>query len=207
MRYIIGIVAGSFVTLALFYFMSTLISGSKKQPDPNEMGSVVDFIRVKQEEQVKTRDRAKPKEPPPPKKPPQKPKLDVASQDKPQSQDLNMRTPKMADSLKGGMGPYLGGGGGGPSGDAEEMPIVRINPQWPQKARIRGIEGYVTVSFTITKTGSIRDVEVVDANPPRIFNRVVKKAVLRWKYKPKYVDGQPVERTQQVTLDFKLSED
>lgn len=207
MRYLAALVAGTLVTLGLFYLMSYLISQGKDQNKLDlSTGSVVEFIRVRQDENLQTRERVVPKKPEPPKEPPSQPKVNVASNEKPQAQDLNIQAPKIADGLKGGMGPYLGGGGGGASGDSEEMPIVRIEPQYPQQAAMQGIEGYVTVSFIITKTGSTRDVKVIDANPPRVFNQAAQRAVLRWRYKPRYVDGEPVERPGTVTLDFKLSD-
>ncbi len=204
MRYIYALMAGGLVTLGLFYFMSTLISQGKKEPARYDDASFVDFIRVKQEENLQTRNREIPKKPPPPQQPPSKPKLQVAQNDKPQAEDLNIRAPALADGLKGGMGPYLGGGGGG-NQDAEEMPIVRIQPQYPQKARMRGIEGFATVQFTITKSGSVRDPKILEANPPRVFDRAAMKAVLKWRYKPKLVDGEPVERVTAVTLEFNLA--
>lgn len=206
MRYLLALVAGTLVTLGLFYFMSVLISQGKDPKLDKDLGSVVEFIRAPQDENLQTRERMVPQKPPPPERPPEQPKMDVASNDRPQADDLNIQAPKIADGLKGGMGPYLGGGGGG-SGDAEEMPIVRIEPQYPPQAQMQGIEGQVTVSFTVTKTGSISDVKIEAANPPRVFNQAAQRAVMRWRYKPKLVDGEPVERRLSTTFDFKLASD
>lgn len=205
MRYLYALGAGMLVTLGLFYFMSVLISQKKELSKDHEAGNMVDFIRMRQDESLQTRERVVPDKPPPPQQPPQQPRLDVASNERPQAQDLNIQAPNLADGLRGGTGPYLGGGGGA-TGDAEEMPIVRIEPQYPQQAQMQGIEGSVTVSFTITKTGSVRNVRIVEANPPRVFNQAVQRAVMRWRYKPRYVDGEPVERTAYTTLDFTLAD-
>ena len=202
MRYLLALGAGGVVTLGLFYFMSVLISQGKKKPVDNDLGPVVEFIRVKRDQETKTRNRELPKKPPPPKAAPSKPKMQVADNDQPQADQLDMPQPKIANGLKGGVGPYLGGGGGG--GDGEVMPIVRINPQMPRKAAMKGIEGYVTVKFKVTKSGGTSDVKVVEARPPRIFNRAAKRAILKWKYKPQMVEGKAVEIEQMVRLDFKL---
>ncbi|SMF20581.1 energy transducer TonB [Pseudobacteriovorax antillogorgiicola] len=204
MRYLVALGAGGLVTLGLFYFMSVLISQGKKKPVENDLGPVVEFIRVKRDQETKTRSRELPKKPPPPKAAPSKPKMQVAENDQPQAEQLDMPQPKIANGLKGGMGPYLGGGGGGGNSDGEVMPIVRIAPQMPRKARMRGIEGYVVASFTVTKSGSVSDVKIVEAKPPRIFNREAKRAILKWKYKPQIVDGKAVEIPQTIRLDFKL---
>lgn len=201
MRYLIALGSGSLVTLGLFYFMSVLISQGKKKPLNSDLGPVVEFIRVKRDQDTKTRNRELPKKPPPPKAAPSKPKMQVADNDKPQADQLDMPQPKIANGLKGGLGPYLGGGA---ASDGEVMPIVRISPQMPRKAAMRGIEGYVVVQFTVTKSGTTSDVKIVESKPPRIFNRNAKRAILKWKYKPQVVDGKPTEIQQKVRLDFKL---
>ncbi len=207
MRYLIALGAGGAVTLVLFFFMSVLIDQGKKKSVVNDLGPVVEFIRVNRESETKTRNRELPKKPPPPKPMPSKPKLQVAQNDQPQEDDLQMQAPRIANGLKGGLGPYLGrGGGGGGDGNADIMPIVRITPQMPRKAAMRGIEGYVTLEFTVTKSGSTKDVKILEARPPRIFNRNAKRAILKWRYKPQFVDGKAVELLQRVRLEFKLED-
>lgn len=69
------------------------------------------------------------------------------------------------------------------------LPMVKVNPTYPQPAATKGIEGFVDVIFDVTETGSTKNIEVVYAEPERIFNSSVIKAVSRWKYKPKMEDG------------------
>ncbi len=84
-------------------------------------------------------------------------------------------------------------------------PIVRIQPNYPVDAARDGIEGWVQLQFTIDASGKVRDVEVVDAQPKRIFDREARRAMLRWKYKPTLVNGKPVEQSgMSVVLEFKL---
>ena len=75
------------------------------------------------------------------------------------------------------------------------MPMVRVNPIYPQPAAAKGIEGFVDVIFDVSETGSTQNIEVVYAEPERIFNSAVVKAVSRWKYKPKMEDGVAVRMT------------
>lgn len=207
MRYLLALGAGGVVTIILFFFMSALIDQGKKRSDFKDTGQIADFVRNTRETDTKTRSRELPKKPPPPKPMPSKPKLQVADNEQPQDEDLQMQAPLIANGLKGGMGPYLGrGGGGGGNGNADIMPIVRINPQMPRKAAMRGIEGYVIVQFTVTKSGSTKDVKILEARPPRIFDRAAKRAILKWRYKPQLVDGKPVEVMQRVQLDFNLED-
>lgn len=98
-----------------------------------------------------------------------------------------------------GMDMNLGmGTGGNFSGDGEYMPIVAVAPEYPRRAASRGIEGFVTVEFTVTTNGSTRDVEVVDAvdtegRETSIFNRAAIRAAERFKFRPRVIDGEPVE--------------
>lgn len=205
MRYLVALAAGGVVTLLLFLFMSELIDQGKKQAPQTGVDNIVEFVRSKRDDETKTRSRELPKKPPPPKPAPSKPKLAVSDADQPQQDDLQMQTPQIANGLKGGIGPYLGRGGGGGNATASRTPIVRINPQYPRKAAMRGTEGYVTMQFTITTSGSVKDVQIIDSKPPRLFDRAARSAVLKWRYRPELVDGKPVEVTgETVTLDFNL---
>jgi len=81
-----------------------------------------------------------------------------------------------------------------PGSDQGEMPIVRIEPVYPRRALDRGIEGWVDVEFTVTEAGSISEPKILDSHPSGIFNRAALRAIERWKYAPKVVDGRPVSR-------------
>lgn len=79
------------------------------------------------------------------------------------------------------------------SGDGEYLPIVNVAPIYPRRAQTRGISGYCIVEYTVTKTGSIRDPQAVDCQPSGIFDRASVKAATKFKYKPRVVDGEPIE--------------
>jgi protein TonB len=78
--------------------------------------------------------------------------------------------------------------------DTDVLPLVRIAPDYPARAAARGIEGWVTVQFTITPTGSVRDAIVVDSMPNNVFDDAALKAIARWRYNPKIEGGVAVER-------------
>jgi protein TonB len=75
---------------------------------------------------------------------------------------------------------------------------------YPREAAIAGIEGWVRIEFTITETGAVKDPAIVDAEPPGIFNREAMRALLKWKFKPRVVDGVAVERRATQVIDFSL---
>jgi len=60
-------------------------------------------------------------------------------------------------------------------------------------AQSRGIEGYCLVEYTVTTTGATRDIEVIDADPPGIFNNVSIAAAKKFKYRPRVVNGEAIE--------------
>tara|TARA_R110002167_G_scaffold49184_5_gene144247 strand:+ start:3374 stop:3961 length:588 start_codon:yes stop_codon:yes gene_type:complete len=84
--------------------------------------------------------------------------------------------------------------------DGEMLPLVNVTPQYPTRAASRGIEGWCQVSFTVTATGGVSDVIVVDAEPKGIFDSSSIRAAEKFKFQPKVVDGQgvPVPNVQYV---------
>ena len=79
------------------------------------------------------------------------------------------------------------------SGDGEYLPIVKVAPVYPRRALQRGIEGFVIVEFTVTKQGTVRDPVVVEANPSGIFEQAAMDAAMKFKYKPRVVNGEATE--------------
>lgn len=186
-RFLIAILVSAGITLGLFFLMQSLIqmSGSALTDPPK--GSVLDFVRVKPEEQVQKKDR-KPRKPPPPKEPP--PQMSQPQMDSPTPNAEGSGLDFGADvgddiSLDGGLALE--------SGDGEYLPIVKVAPVYPRRALQRGIEGYVIVEFTVTKQGSVRDPIVVEAEPSGIFEQAAKDAALKFKYKPRVVNGEATE--------------
>ena len=77
--------------------------------------------------------------------------------------------------------------------DGEYLPIVKVEPVYPQRAQQRGIEGYVLLEFVVTTSGAVRDPVVIDAKPPGVFDRAAIQAALKFKYRPKIANGEPME--------------
>jgi protein TonB len=92
--------------------------------------------------------------------------------------------------------------------DRDALPVVRVDPDYPPRALRGGIEGWVDVRFSVTATGAVRDVVVVDSSPKNVFDEAALKAVARWRYNPKVEGGVPVERIGMRTLiRFELKRD
>lgn len=79
------------------------------------------------------------------------------------------------------------------AGDGEYLPIVKVAPIYPRRAQTRGISGYCIVEYTVTTSGAIRDSVAVDCQPAGVFEKASVKASLKFKYKPRVVDGEAIE--------------
>ena len=89
----------------------------------------------------------------------------------------------------------------------ELTPLVRIPADYPISALAKGIEGFVEMRFTVTETGAVADPEVLRSNPPGVFDRAARRAVLKWKYQPQMVEGQPTAVISYARLKFELLKD
>ena len=127
--------------------------------------------------------REKPEQPPPP------PEMNLAKNINP-SEAVGEIMPMADASVELGKATSLGAGGG----DSDVVPLVRVDPQYPPKAKQRRIEGWVDIQFTISPAGTVQDPKVVGANPPSVFEQSALRAVRRWRYSPKVVDGEAVAR-------------
>ena len=204
-RYLVCLFFAGLVTVAAFYLMDRLISGDDGERERLDPPTGIRFGPVDIETEIQQKDRRKPEPPPPPDTPPPPPEIEVAD-----VQRNRMRMPKMEmPELNLGVGagpPVLGNVGMDRAAEGDVVPLVRIQPQYPRDAQMSMIEGYVEVEFTITETGSVRNPRVIDSKPPRIFDREAIRAILRWKFKPRVIDGVAVERQATQTIEFNLDD-
>ncbi|GAC18198.1 periplasmic protein TonB [Paraglaciecola arctica BSs20135] len=198
-RLALAVLMAAVVTLGLFFLMQSLIQSGGSALTDAPKGSVLDFVRVKKEEAVQKKDR-KPKKPPKPEQPPPDmapPQMEAPSPESATS-GMDFGADVAADvSLAGGLALE--------SGDGEFLPIVRVAAVYPRRALQRGIEGYVDVEFTVSKLGSVTSPKVIQAEPAGIFEQAALDATLKYKYKPRVVNGEPMEVSGvEVRVKFEL---
>ena len=182
-RYFASFGLGLVITFVLFFLMQAVIATDEARLDEGAKGKLLDFVRLEEDQELQTKQR-KPKPPPPPDEPPpDMPKPDFESSDISQGVDVGAVDVDVNLNVEGV----------GFSSDGEYLPIVKVNPQYPRRAQTRGIEGYVLLEYIVTKTGAVRDPVVIEAKPPGIFNRAAINAALKYKYKPKVVNGEPID--------------
>jgi protein TonB len=201
-RFLFSLIAGGTVTFGLFFFMAFLISGGDKRAEDEKEKIIVEIMTNPPESKVQQRRRVPPPPPPPPKQPP-KPQPPQPDNSNPDPGALSFNMPSI--NVAGSAGSLSGPGAFGKDGDA--TPIVRIEPKYPVQAARDGKEGWVQLSFTINEIGGVEDVKVINAEPKRLFDREAKRALRKWKYRPKIVDGKAIKQPGlQVQLDFKINQ-
>jgi protein TonB len=81
--------------------------------------------------------------------------------------------------------------------------IYRVQPQYPSLARQAGVQGIVVLRAVITREGKIANLQVMSGHPLLVQSAM--NAVLQWRYRPYYLNNEPVEVETQVTVNFTLS--
>ena len=183
------------VTMLLFYLMQSLIESGEKAITADNLGNIVEFTRIKEEQIVETRKR-RPEPPPLPDEPPKvaKPRIQTNITEtwsnvfKPLdttvevSSSLNFRS------------------------DGEYLPILKVQPVYPARALQQELVGWVLVEFTVDEIGKVVNPIIVDHcvalwrrsrvvcndNPGKIFDKPALAAASRFKYKPRVIDGQAI---------------
>jgi protein TonB len=198
-RYIFSIVVGSVITLSLIFVMHLLIEHAEDAISKERTKHQLDFVRVKRNETLNTEDFTPEKPPKPPEVPPEVPPQDMDSVD-PNAPTINVPPPTVSADVD------IGGPGGMNIAEGDYLPIVRVAPVYPARALSRGVEGYVDMGFTVTTTGTVKD-PVVLFSTSSLFERAATRAVLKFKYKPRVVDGVPVDVPNVKTrITFKIEQ-
>ena len=206
-RLFIAALSAMAVTFGLFLFMHQLISSGGG--DRADLGAIagIHFGPVEIPDEIANKSRRKPIKPPPPRDPPPPPKMQISRVDQQARNMPVMNIPNLDIPLVGGEGIFLGNFQQvDKTAEGDIIPIVVIRPVYTRDAAISGIEGWVKIEFTITEVGTVKDPQVVDAKPARVFNRAAIRAILKWKFKPRVVDGVAVDRRASQIIDFTLDD-
>ncbi len=189
MRSLLGYITGFFMVVFLFWFMMFLITFTEIGLQEGGKTRFLDFVRVKRNE-TPERKKNKPEKPPLPEAPPKQPPT-------PKLDNFDASAEKMAVSaapVETNVELNAGGFSIGAIGEGEYLPIVKVAPIYPERAASRGIEGFCTVSYTVTKQGTTENVAVVpDQCSSSLFHRSSIRAAAKFKYKPRIKDGEAIE--------------
>ena len=211
LRLPISFALGLALTSGMFWSLARVIS-NKVEIEKREKVAKIDFSRLRRDSEVKMIKRQKPEPVKQVEPPPDAPKI-AAPEGSMQAPSAGPIAIGPGSGLMVDVKGMLGGGGagalavaGGGGADRAELPLVRVQPDYPPRALERGIEGWAIVEFAISPTGRTKDVRVVESEPPGTFDQAAIRAIERWKYTPKVQDGTAVESVGMlVRLDFKMS--
>ncbi len=192
------------ITAGLFMVMAWMVDNSNNKEVESSETIRFDMLMVEQESDLQRRQRRVPEQPVTPELPPQAtsivaettrvtkiaqpavPALDLSTS----ATGLAINAPSFTDF----------------TANQQALPLYRVEPRYPAKALKRGMEGYVVMSFTIDSQGRPIAVKVIDANPRRVFEREAIRALKKWKYQPKVINGKAIEQVgQTVKLEFRLA--
>jgi protein TonB len=198
------------MNMMLFAVMPYLLHRQPTKPLYDQLVSHINVIRINRPDSEVRRKSAKPPEPPekrkelPPRSPPRQPlqaKLALPFEINPRLPGgpdtldlplLEIHIPEMQDVFTIG------------DLDGPLTPLGRIAPVYPIAAKRRGIQGWVKVKFVVNEQGAVERITIVDAKPPGVFDRSVRRCVSKWRFNPGTVEGLPVKAWVETTVRFEL---
>lgn len=211
LKFALSAVLSGFVTFGLFFIMQMVIFQDKNSLKSKEEYNFIDFIRLK------------PK-PPEPKK--EKEKKVIEKKDKimpkavsvaprqnyqnkmPQIENYNIDVPRNFSNTLSlndiGVEQSKNANADSMGFNTDIIPIFTIPPNYPLSAKRRNIQGYVVLNFIIDKEGNVRDIVVKDSKPKGIFEEEAKKAIAKWKFKPKFDGDKALEQLAEQRMEFNL---
>jgi TonB family protein len=78
------------------------------------------------------------------------------------------------------------------------------SPDYPATALAQRLAGSVTLEYTVDSSGETRDIHVVEATPPGVFDQAAINAVKHWRYAPLLVNGAAVDIPVRTRMRFEL---
>ena len=209
LRFVFSVIGATILSVSIFWVLQTMIKMNETQNLTQENVKYIDFVRLKKEQQITKKERVKPKKPKPLKKP--KPKVAVKQKKMPLKQQMVQKMPLNLNlpinlSANGILGDARVSGFGGQVISTNVIPLSRVNPVYPRRAKRLRIEGNVQAEFTITTAGTVKDIVIIKAEPKNIFDTAVKRSLLKWRFKPKKDKGKAIEQRASLKFNFKLEE-
>ncbi|EGR2795930.1 energy transducer TonB [Vibrio cidicii] len=208
LRLLLSLPVSLAMVFALFSAMAWMVNLGKLNGVTPSAPVSFNMVMFEAQSEVARRQRAVP--PPPDVPPPPQPEVMKVSQTPMTTTSAQVEMPNVDMSFSvNGLAisvPSVGIPGNSVANNHQQLtPLSRVDAVYPAKAKKRGIEGYVLLRFDIDETGRPQNIEVVEAQPARFFERSAVDAVKRWRYQPQIVDGaaQPI-LGYSTRIEFKM---
>ncbi len=183
------------VTFFLLFLMQALINADLQEPEETERINIGDIWQEDEviEDQVKERQVEEIEEPE------EQPEIPDITMELDASMDsVNISVARADTSVEINIGTAFS--------DGDIIPLVAIQPNYPARAAERGLEGYCVVGFTITTAGTTADIVEVECTNS-VFLRDSIRAAEKLKYRPRIIDGRPVEVAHQYKFTFEMADE
>ena len=195
--HLLSFVAAFCIFLLMQYLITTDVFNKKKNDDV----SYLEFIRINTDDSLLERDRKIPDRPKPEKRPPPPPDIDLQQDTKLVRPNLDIELPNFSVPVDFS-GAFLGDMSNLQGTSSALIPMVKVQPQCPIQAVQGGIDGNVQIYLVVGPNGRVKLARVVRATNGTLFNREATKAIRRWQFKPKSVDGVTVPQLGLLTVEF-----
>ena len=189
-----ALIGASLVTLGLLLFMHQLIKMDAAPIDSTQ--TRIDFDAFEPPQEIEPIVNTKPEQPV---EPIEQPKIEFETSNlEGPDNDLSILTPSITNVIDIDLT-------GGANGNAVSM--MQVAPNYPERARRKGIEGYVDLIFDLTATGQTKNIRILNAVPQGYFENASMRALKKWKYQPAVEDGKAVAMYDMTTrISYTLDE-
>jgi TonB family protein len=80
--------------------------------------------------------------------------------------------------------------------------VHKVQPIYPRQAVPLRLEGSVLLQATVAENGAVRDLKVTSGHP--MLARAGIEAVSQWRYRPFLLNGKPIQKQVDISIDFKM---
>ena len=185
---------GACASVTTLWLMALATNFAPSETRNGDFDKIVEFIRLREESALtpQTRTITPPKPPPSPEL---RTEVDIGS-----IEETNAYAFAIDPSMLSMKGIAVG------RGVAERglIPVSGIPPNYPRAAKMRGIEGNVELEFIITESGEVTDIIVIGGVNGDWFTETAIRALSRWRFSPKIVNGKPARQLARQVFTFKL---
>ena len=200
-----ALLIAALVNVLLFSLMQYMISQHSMRAISTSEVLRIDYVRTQPEELVQPRreQRPPPERPEPQERPPEVESIATETIAEIPPMQIPPIQPSPAPSIGGA---FIGEASGPQWIDAGQLvALTRVPPEYPAHARMRRIEGHVDVEFVVDTEGRVREISVINSEPPGIFDRAAMNSIRHWRFQPRRQDGRAIEVTARQRIEFNLN--
>ena len=206
MKTILSVLFAAIVTAGLLFLMNLLIKDEQVNVEKEQPKVPLDDINIPKEKPEPEPTELKPPQPPAIEPTPEQNGDVIETTDIPsQSDPVVIFDPEITAKLPGDVGsmPAMTF-----TQDSEAFPMFRTQPNYPLIAQQRGLEGWVLLKYDVDTSGTLSNIDVLDSEPRRVFDKEAIRALKKWKFKPAMTNGQPIASVgQTVKIEFNMEQD